>query len=779
MPIFMNEKSIREERIKYFQEAALILNEGKLETNATLLELQKHFREAERYFSTRNEFYKIAICGAFQRGKSTTINAIAGGREISAISSVKGIPTSTSNVYFYGGDKNECKFDLISDEEICEMISRFMKINLNGIDLWKWETRKLLLEKLKEHFQDESANDGLEEIAMILSGIGFLPALRKKFINDVKLSNITKFAMAPQDERVRWGKIRQLMNKNMSDDDFKNLIQNEFPTQECIYPFIKNIFVQINSQWLNESNFCIIDTPGLEAKKFDTEMAIEAIKDSDAVTYIFNGNCELTESERKFLYEFREIIVERPHIFAINSYGQNKIAVSNSIKVFLMECGFDESSIVSYNALLAYRAEQGENLLNNQLESTFRKKIINEAKNLGSEFESSKEAWSTIVASELFKVSKKAAIFVNQNGLCPESINLLKDVSHWEDFLNTFKKKFGGQDFELLFEKQIKTPLDSYFMFLSNKVDESKKKLIEIIESDLKKNDDEWLAHKSRLGVISISKQNSFESRINLKWFKFLSEEIWKSFEKRAYKIARLIERLCVEPEKFDFNTEIIRVINESMKDWRDKFIKAEEGTSSNILFECGKKFEEIETDDEVVEEIWLRVFQEKKTLRSTIIDDLNERLRPFYTKENFSEKYITSLIKEGFNSGISSKALKKYFSAKTSWNPFINKEERMKEARDELFTIIKSRIYSTIVNIREEAVTAIMSDEEGEASHLYKMANIWVMEIIFFANGFGGELKKLEKKKYIESHRNEILLIDYYEQKLKNLYIYIYRDNK
>ena len=314
-------------------------------------------------FGHANEPFKIAVCGLFQTGKSTTINAMANGREICADSKISGIRTSACNVYIRGAEQEHCRIELFDDDEICDRLGRALHLEIVNADLWKHHRREILWNELREMWADDpkgAEREQLEGATLLLSGLGYLPSLRRT-IRDSSLEDAACFGKAPNDELLRWTRIRRLI-KEAEGGDFKNALQEEFPVHEVLYPFVKKISMRINSSWLKGSNLCIIDTPGLSVNSRDTETALSAIRKADAIMYIFSGNTEPKEMERQFLYRLGDLAGTRPVLFAVNWHHRLRDAVLEALGAVLSEGGY-ESKLVTYNARLALRAEQGARLL--------------------------------------------------------------------------------------------------------------------------------------------------------------------------------------------------------------------------------------------------------------------------------------------------------------------------------------------------------------------------------------------------------------------------------
>ena len=377
--------------------------------------------------------FKIALCGLFQTGKSTTINALTDSKGICAQSSTAGIRTSACNIYISGSEQEKCQIELISDDEICFRLSKALDYRTEKEDLWQYQRRELLWRQLIYIWQHEEFDSELiEEASLILSGIGFLPMLRKK-AEHMSVEQVSNFGKAPEDELIRWSRFRLLLKKT-SMIEFKHLLREEFPVQEVLYPFVKNIFVQANVKILKDNDLCIIDTPGLSANCRDSAVAMQAVRKSDAVIYILGGQKEPNELERQFLYDLHSIIETRPIIFAVNCQKKESPNVIMAIQSVLQMCGYDVTPII-YNAALALREAQGIKLMESRPLKSLVKKLIWEAKTEGFDVINAFQAWSLLTVKDMANVSISDSKLVSKLGLCSKSLEILKSYSNLTELI--------------------------------------------------------------------------------------------------------------------------------------------------------------------------------------------------------------------------------------------------------------------------------------------------------------------------------------------------------
>lgn len=390
-----------------------------------------------RHLDTMNAF-KIVLCGLFQTGKSTTLNALADGREICAQSSTGGIRTSACNTYIYGSTQEKCQLELINDYEICFKLSRVLDYRVKPIDLWQFQQREMLWHRLIHIWQNEESNpEQIEEASLLLSGLGFLPSLRRDFQN-TSVKYVSWFGKAPEDELIRWSKFRNSV-KQMSLTEFKHLLRDEFPIQEVLYPFVKNIVVQLNIMRLKTNNICIIDTPGLSVNSNDTATALHAVNHADAIVYILGGNKEPGEFERQFLCQLHSILKNRPIIFAVNCQQKEHPNVIKTINEVLKICGYNNTPFVVYNAALSLRKAQGIKLMEPHPLRSLVKDLISKAHSEGFSVSNAAQAWSLLTAKDMSVVSQSDSEKIDKLGLCTESMELLKDHSQLLEIICNIK----------------------------------------------------------------------------------------------------------------------------------------------------------------------------------------------------------------------------------------------------------------------------------------------------------------------------------------------------
>lgn len=383
--------------------------------------------------------FKIALCGLFQTGKSTTINALAGGLEICAQSINSGIRTSACNVYIYGSTQEKCRIELISDEEICLRLAQVLNCKIEILDLWKHQARELLWQRLNNIWQDETEDfEPIEGASLLISGLGFLPFLRKK-IQNMSVKQVAMFGKAPDDEIIRWGRFRRQI-KEIDLIQFKHLLREEFPIQEVLYPFVKNIVVQLNAPQLMENNICIIDTPGLSANKRDTETALRAVRQANAILYILSGEKEPGELERQFLYQLHSIIEDKTVIFAVNCQKKLRSDILEAIQAVLQICGYENAEPFAYNAILSLRIMQGLRLMKNHLSRTLIKSLIASAKFQDFDVINAAQAWSLLTAKDLATISKCDSKLISRLGLCESSIEILNKYSGLSELIYKMKR---------------------------------------------------------------------------------------------------------------------------------------------------------------------------------------------------------------------------------------------------------------------------------------------------------------------------------------------------
>jgi len=304
--------------------------------------------------------FEIALIGEFQGGKSTTFNALCGGREISP----RGLGT--------GGVKTSAAVitaQNIAGKETCNGMSEWAEIKwlsraslqyriayaLNLEDGKVLPSLDELEEALKKAWQkltpdDDDARDMLQVATLQLR------LLKSKVFDKfasrtiVAIDEFQKYVQFPKNWEMRWGE------KNMEAD---------FTVEESLFAALDSVLVRIHSEYLQRLGCRITDCPGLFVSKWDTERALEVMSRSNAVWYLLNGNKEMGQDQKRVLQSIRQGGWHTKCFFTLNVKGDENstegILRANVAKI--KNAGFNvENRVFKYNAAVAFRLAQIESV---------------------------------------------------------------------------------------------------------------------------------------------------------------------------------------------------------------------------------------------------------------------------------------------------------------------------------------------------------------------------------------------------------------------------------
>lgn len=300
--------------------------------------------------------FEIALIGEFQGGKSTTFNALCGGREISP----RGLGT--------GGVKTSAA--VITAQNIAGNETR------NGLSEWaeiKWldklELRKRIAyalgvecgnsipdnDKLSHALRvawDKLTPDSDDERDMLQIATLQLRLLSSDTYEEfsgrtiVAIDEFQRYVQFPKSWEMRWAE------KKMDAD---------FSIEECLFAALDSVLVRIHSKYLERLGCRVTDCPGLFVSKWDTDRALTVMSRSNAVWYLLNGNKEMAKEQKKVLQSIRQGGWHSKCFFTLNVKGDEAstegILRANAAKI--KNAGFNvEGRVFKYNAAVAFRLAQ-------------------------------------------------------------------------------------------------------------------------------------------------------------------------------------------------------------------------------------------------------------------------------------------------------------------------------------------------------------------------------------------------------------------------------------
>ena len=302
--------------------------------------------------------FEIALIGEFQGGKSTTFNALCGGREISPRGlGTGGVKTSAAVITAQNiaGDETRdgmrewAEIKWLSREDLLSRIAYALDLEeeaaLPSID--SLETH------LKKAWKGLSSDDddGRDKLRVATLQLRLLKSKEFDALTSqtvVAIDEFQKFVQFPKDWEMRWG---------------ENSTSPDFSIDEILFAALDSVLVRIHSEYLQRLGCRITDCPGLFVSKWDTDRALEVMSRSNAVWYLLNGNKEMDKDQKRVLQSIRQAGWHSKCFFTLNVRGDEKstenILRANVAKIKGAELNV-ENRVFKYNAAVAFRLAQIE-----------------------------------------------------------------------------------------------------------------------------------------------------------------------------------------------------------------------------------------------------------------------------------------------------------------------------------------------------------------------------------------------------------------------------------
>lgn len=255
----------------------------------------------------RQNRFNFVLTGGFQSGKSTLFSYLCDGRELSPIGGGGGgIRTSGSRVIAVPIDEGQKEYAVVkwrNQDELLASLGRWLvpfymedrkargKENMSracvtsdDIDLDNREHRNRLAElaigQLKER---PESSEVLEQIRIALLVSWFYEWFKDKISSPTRetrydlLEKVVQLSSYPDGWEMRW--------KRLNENGWKD----GFHKEDVEFVFIHSIKYYIDSPRLRQLGSCLIDSPGLSASQWDTDIAEECMREADAVLYLLKG----------------------------------------------------------------------------------------------------------------------------------------------------------------------------------------------------------------------------------------------------------------------------------------------------------------------------------------------------------------------------------------------------------------------------------------------------------------------------------------------------------
>ena len=368
-------------------------------------------RDREFFLTTQRKLvenqFNIVLIGAYQGGKSTTFNAMCGGREISP----RGASIKTSAICMTAtnlSDPSKEEYAEVrwkSNSELRDTINEVIKFvpDVKSFDF----DNKSDMDRLRDCIEEMRENSDMQEIvriAQILVTFYENSELKNYCAkNQFRIEDVARIAVFPLDWETRWSEIHNI-------DDVKRL----FKVEEVLFAFISDIQIYVHSSNLSRLGYSLTDCPGLFASQFDTQVAMNAIIRANAVIYLL-GDTQIGEQDKKAIKEVMKYDALRGKVFfAMNQRKQKNLdKLISEDKAAIKNCGCGDVEIVDFNALLYFLSEFGKAKLSGKIDeyslNRFKEVALNNGDIEKEEFTNIDidQLWTAITYNCIFNIKQK------------------------------------------------------------------------------------------------------------------------------------------------------------------------------------------------------------------------------------------------------------------------------------------------------------------------------------------------------------------------------------
>ncbi len=401
----------------------------------------------------REDQFSVALIGEFQGGKSTTVDALCNGREISPRGN--NIKTSACRIRVtnISDDAKEHAFvTWKSDTELIQTINSVLKgvppeeLGYNPktkdvftyseyLKLDKAEHRAKVEKALTELSKGVNIDEGTKDVIMIARFILHFYDRTKQYRKNKECSieEATDFMTFPKDMKVRY-------------DNAKGSVSG-FGEKEALFAFVQTVDCYIHSKALERLGCSVIDCPGLFASDYDTSIAIQTLDSSDATLYLLGGDKMMGQDDCRSVREIMNIGRTGNHkysgeniFFAINQRKSDEQTSFVELDLNnLKDVGYGVQKLPLYNAYLYYYAEIGRAYLNNTLDRRTLDSFMSKARPEQKTFE---DKWVNDITRAL--VTLELDYDYKVSSLSKESVDMVLKLSKASELFKTIEDYVVG-----------------------------------------------------------------------------------------------------------------------------------------------------------------------------------------------------------------------------------------------------------------------------------------------------------------------------------------------
>lgn len=328
------------------------------------LSILKNTQEVEKHVETlrsvdahcTNNKYTVLIMGEFQSGKTTTLDALCGGRHIGAIgdgTATSAVPVSvsyseTDNIIINWKTKAQLQ------QLFSHLIQEFEDFDYDQFDLDDKSHRDIWLSKLETLRKSKACPNDIKYMALCSLVLKYYKTdqLSAQINRLATINNVHSITRFPVKFEYRW------KTKGYAD----------FNIEESLFIFINQVDCFCPSNILKKLNCTFIDSPGQFNSSYDTEVTENIMARVHAIMYLLPYHKGIGQDVCQSLYtilnNYRDV---HRKLFIVNNISLKKdnLFVAGNCDEVKRMFG-DQKSVTVYDAQLAYMG-QAQHSYNNHL----------------------------------------------------------------------------------------------------------------------------------------------------------------------------------------------------------------------------------------------------------------------------------------------------------------------------------------------------------------------------------------------------------------------------
>lgn len=403
--------------------------------------------------------FNMVLIGEFQGGKSTTFNALCGGREISprgAMIKTSACPITATNI----SEPEAEEFALVQwktdaellmniqgllnkyispedtdyDPESKELFEPYKYLSLsnsNHVDLIKkaiekeWEK----INNAPTYYNDERDICRIADIVLHFYDDPEVKKIKEGNVIDIdgekrticSIEEVSRIAVFPDDWERRAGQGASAFN-----------------AEEVLFAFVGGIDCYIHSKNLERLGCSVTDCPGLFTSVWDTQVAFNTMPRADAVIYLLSGTKQMTDGDKKALSYIKNLeTIEEKLFFTINTRAGEKVTnnIIETDKSIIESLGFRNVQIRLLNSQLFFLGEFGHAYLENRLDEYSKERFQIVSEKFDIDEENLEGCWLSAVDDALHQIKKHHGI----DALDFESVDSVIQISNYRDVFSNIE----------------------------------------------------------------------------------------------------------------------------------------------------------------------------------------------------------------------------------------------------------------------------------------------------------------------------------------------------